>query len=106
MIIRTFKANLPFVLRYEISPNVVEGYDTVLIILNGFLELFKTVIGVAKITVRFSFSYPVSHSFRNCEVSFIVLYGFLEISKTVIGVAKITVRSSFSCPVSPLLSKF
>ena len=69
-------------------------------VLYGFPEIFKTVIGVSKITVRSSFSCPVSHFFRNIEVSFMVLYGFPEISKTVIGVSKITVRSLFSCPVS------
>ena len=63
-------------------------------VLYGFLEISKTVIGVAKITVRFSFSCPVSRFFRNFEVSFMVLYGSLEISKTVIGVAKITARYS------------
>ena len=98
MIIRTFQVNLPFVVRNEISPNVVEGYYTVLITLNGFLKISKPVIGFAKKTVSFSFSCPVSNFFRNFEVSFLVLYGFLEISKTVIGVAKITVRFSFSCP--------
>ena len=54
-------------------------------VLYGFLEISKTAIGVAKITVRFSFSCPVSHFFRNFEVSFMVLYGFPEISQTVIG---------------------
>ena len=69
-------------------------------VLYGFLEMSKISKGVAKITIRSSFSCPVSHFFRNFEVTFMVLYGSPEISKTVIGVAKITVRSSFSCPVS------
>ena len=47
-------------------------------VLYGFLEISKTVIDVAKITVRFSFSCSVSQFFRNFEVSFMVLYGFLE----------------------------
>ena len=63
-------------------------------VLYGFLEISKSVIGVAKITGRSSFSCPVSHFFRNFEASFMVLYGFLNISKTMIGVAKITVRYS------------
>ena len=75
-------------------------------VLYGFLGISKTVIGIAKITVRSSFSCPVPHFFRNFEVSFMVLYGFLKISKTVIGVAKITVGNSFSCPVSHLSEKF
>ena len=106
MIIRTFKGNLPFIVTYEISPNVVEGSNTVLITWNGFLEIFKPVIGVAKINVRYSFSCLVSYFCRNFEVSFMVLYGFLEISKSVIGVAKITVRFSSSCPVSPFFRNF
>ena len=75
-------------------------------VLYGFLEISKICIDVAKITVSFSFSCPISHFFRNFEVSFMVLYGFLEISTTVIGVAKITVRFSFSCPVAHLSEKF
>ena len=75
-------------------------------VLYGFLEISKISKGDAKITVRFSFSCPVSHFFGNFEVSFMVLYGFLEISTTVIGVAKITVRFSFSCPVAHLSEKF
>ena len=69
-------------------------------VLFGFLEISKTVIGVAKITIRISFSCPIFNFFRNFKVPFMVLYGFLEISKTDIGVAKITVGFSFSCPVS------
>ena len=68
-------------------------------ILYSLLEISKTVIGVAKITVRSSLSCPVAHFFGNFEVLFIVLYGFLIISKTVTGVAKIK-RFSFSCFVS------
>ena len=75
-------------------------------VLYGFLEISKSVIGDAKITVRSSFSCPVSHFFRNFEVSFMVLYGFLEISKTIIGDAKVTVHSSFSCPISHFFRKF
>ena len=69
-------------------------------VLYGSLEISKSVIGVAKSTIRSSFSCPVSHFFRNFEVSFMVLYGFLNISKTIIGVAKITVRFSLSCFIS------
>ena len=75
-------------------------------VLYGFLKISKISKGVAPITVRFSFPCPVSHFFRNFEVSFMVLYGFLKISKTVIGVAKITERSSFSCPVSHFFRNF
>ena len=49
-------------------------------VLYGFLEISKTVIGATKITVRPSFSCPVSYFFRNFEVSFMVLYGLLGIS--------------------------
>ena len=59
-------------------------------VIYGFLEIFKTVIRVAKITVISSFSCLVPHVCRNLEASFMVIYGFLEIYKTVI--AKITVR--------------
>ena len=68
-------------------------------VLYGFLEISKTVIGVAQITVRNFFSCPVSHLFGNFEVSFKALYGFLEISNISKGDAKIIVRSSFSLPV-------
>ena len=69
-------------------------------VLYGFLKISNPVISDAKITVRSSLSCPVSHFFRNFEVSFMILYSLLEISKTVIGVAKITERFSFSCFVS------
>ena len=62
----------------------------------GFLEISQTVIGVAKITVHFSFRCPVSHFFGNFEVLFMVVYRFLETPKTGICVSKITVRNSFS----------
>ena len=75
-------------------------------VLYGFLEISKISKGDAKITVRCSFSYPVSHFFWNFEVSFMVLYGFLEISKISKGDAKITVRSSFSCSVSYFFRNF
>ena len=74
-------------------------------LLYGLNKIFKTVIGVSKITVRYSFSCPVSHFFRNFAVSFMVLYGFLEISKSVIDIAKIAVRYSF-CPVSHFFRNF
>ena len=54
-------------------------------VLYGFLEISKTAIGDAKITARYSLSCPVSHFFRNFELSFMVLYGFPEISHTVTG---------------------
>ena len=69
-------------------------------ILYRFLEISKISKGPAKITARFSLSFPVSYFIWNFEVSFMVLYGFLEISHIVIGIAKITVRSSFSFSVS------
>ena len=68
-------------------------------VLYGFLEISKISKDDAKITVRSFFSCPVSHFFRNSEVSFMVLFGFLEISKIFKGIAKITVRHSFSYPV-------
>ena len=74
--------------------------------LYGFLEISKTFIGVAKITVSCSFSCPVSHFFGNFEVSFMVVYGFLEISKTVMGVAKTTIYLCLCFPVSYLSDSF
>ena len=87
---------LPLLSKFEVS----------FMVLYGFLKIPKFAVGDAKITVRSSFSCPVSHFFRNFEVSFMILYGLLEISKTKIGVAKITVRSSFSCHVSHLFRNF
>ena len=60
-------------------------------VLYGFLKISKTVIGVAKITIRSSFSCPVSHFFGHLEVPFMVLYSFLEISHTVVGFAQTTI---------------
>ena len=51
------------------------NFDVSFMVLCGFLEISKSVIGDAKITVRFSFSRPVSHFFRHFEVSFMVLFG-------------------------------
>ena len=75
-------------------------------VLCGFLEMSKIVIGVAKISVCSSFFFPLSHLFRNFEVSFMVLYGLPEISNTVIGVAKITARYSLSYLISHFFRNF
>ena len=61
-------------------------------VLYGFLEISETVIGVAKITVRFSFSCPVSHFFRNFEMTFMVIYGFEVYFKAVYGVLEIFIH--------------
>ena len=70
-------------------------------VLYGFLEISKFVIGVAKTTaVSFTFSCPVSNLFSNLKISFMVIYGYLEIFKVNIGVAKITIRFFFICLLS------
>ena len=84
-----------------------QNFDVSFMVLCGFLEISKPVIGDAKTIIRSSFSCPVSHFFGNCEVSFMVLCGYLEISKSTIGDAKTNMRSSFLYPPRlPLLSKF
>ena len=69
-------------------------------VLYGFLEISKTVIGVAKITVRCSFSCPVSHLSEIFEAYFKVFYGVLEIFKVEKGVANIATSSSVLSPCS------
>ena len=65
-------------------------------IVYGFLKISKTMICVAKITIRSSFSCLVSYFSSNFEALFLVVYCFLKISKANIGVAKITIRCTFS----------
>ena len=74
-------------------------------VLYGFLEISKTMKGVAKITVRASFSCLLSQFFQNFEVSIRVLCSFLEISNTVVGVVNTAI---FVClyPCLPLLLQF
>ena len=64
-------------------------------LLYGFLEITKTVIGVAKITVHFSFCCLASHFSREFEVYFKVFYGVPEIFKVDICVANITIAFFF-----------
>ena len=72
----------------------------------GAFKISQTLLGVAKIAIRFSFSGYVPQFLRSIQKTFIAVYSCFNISQTFMSVAKISVRYSFSGVCHQILSQF
>ncbi len=72
-------------------------------VLDGFTVVAKAVVGIAKITQRFTLASPIS-DFLGDGQTLMVLNGLTAVARALVCIAKITQRSALASPITDFMA--